>query len=68
MGIDPPDSKDKWRAEEALVQAVAGDCERFALKSRNGLYELRSHGDIAPQFLPAIPAADVPRAIGDIPF
>jgi hypothetical protein len=30
MGIDPPDSKDKWRAGQVAAQAGAGDCQRFA--------------------------------------
>ena len=68
LGIDSPDAKDQWRAEQALAQAGAGDCERFGFNSRSGFYELRSHGDIARQFLPAIPVCDVACAIGDIPF
>lgn len=52
MGIDPPDSKDKWRAEQALAQADAGDCQWFTFNYRSGLYELRSHEDVAPRFHP----------------
>ncbi|MGC8541355.1 MAG: hypothetical protein ACP5QA_12110, partial [Phycisphaerae bacterium] len=43
LDIDSPDSKDEWRAEQALAQAGAGDCRRFAFNSESDLYELRWH-------------------------
>lgn len=68
LGIDSPDARDEWHLEQSLERAGAGDCEQFAFNARSGIYELRSHGDIAPQFLRAIPVRAIACPVGDIPF
>ena len=71
LGIDSPDARDEWRAEQELAQAGPGDSERFGFNSISGLYELRSHQVVEGRLSSGRCDVGVPEvavSLGDIPF